>query len=130
MLGWIVMLAWYRRRARHLAGLLLVAWASLGAATAAPHHDDCHDAVCLTASAGHHDESSHRFEGPPASDDHPLHCVVCHWIRAFKPDWHSQAVQAVSAPDAVPVHVVFTVLPSAFPAAQPPLRSPPQAPRA
>lgn len=124
------MLTWYRTHARTLAGLLLVAWASLGAATAAPHHDDCHDAVCLAALQGPHDASLHRVGGPPDPDEYPLHCVVCHWIRAFKPDWHSEVIQAASTPDTVCVYAEPSVLPSTFPAAQPPLRSPPQAPRA
>ena len=123
-------MATFRLHARHIAALLLVAWASLAAASAAPHHDDCHDAVCLAAPSGHHDPSSHRFEGPVTPDEHPLHCVVCHWIRAFKPAWQSEVIQAASAPDAVPVHVEPFATPSAFPAAQPPLRSPPHAPRA
>jgi len=118
-------MATFRRHARSIAALLLVAWASLAAATAAPHHDDCHDTVCLTASAGHHDPASHRFEAPSTPDEHPLHCVVCHWIRAFKPAWQSEVIQAASTPDAVPVHVEPFATPSGYPAAQPPLRSPP-----
>lgn len=123
-------MAWYRARARSLAALLLVAWASLGAATAAPHHDDCHDAVCLTTPVETHDHSSHRLHSPPVPAEHPLHCVVCHWIRAFKPLWQSENAPAVTTPVAVAVHVVSTASPSAFPAAQPPLRAPPIAPHA
>lgn len=123
-------MAWYRFHARGLAALLLVAWASLAAATAAPHHDDCHDAVCLTDVSRHHDPSSHRVQGTSTPDDHSLHCVVCHWIRAFKPGWHSAALHTASMPDAVSVHVEPFAIPSVFPAAQPPLRSPPPAPLA
>jgi hypothetical protein len=123
-------MASFRLHARHVATLLLVAWASLAASTAAPHHDDCHDTVCLTAPAGHHDPTSHRFEGPSTPDEHPLHCVVCHWIRAFKPAGQSTAVQAASTPDVALVHVEPFATPSAFPAAQPPLRAPPLAPLA
>lgn len=121
------MLAWFRTQARPLAALLLAAWASLGAATAVPHHDDCHDVVCLTTVPGHHDPSAHRVEGPPAPDDHPLHCVVCHWIRAFKPHWQSEDAPAPSIPDAAIVHTPLVALRSAVAAAQPPLRAPPTA---
>jgi hypothetical protein len=121
------MLAWYRTRTRALASLLLVAMASLAAATSAPHADDCHETLCVT-SVVEHDAASHRFEGPPPPDEHPLHCVVCHWIRAFKPAAPATQSQTPPAPDDVLVHAPFVGTPAAFPAAQPPLRSPPTSP--
>ncbi len=121
------MLAWYRARTRGLAGLLLVAMASLAAATGAPHADDCHETLCVS-SVVEHDAASHRFEGPPAADDHHLHCVICHWIRAFKPAAQTAYSQTPPVPDDVLVHAPFVGTPAAFPAAQPPLRSPPPSP--
>jgi hypothetical protein len=127
VLGWTLMLAWYRDRARAVAGALLMTLASLAAATGTRHHDDCHDAVCLTAVVPH-DAASHSFEGPPVPDDHPLHCVICHWIRGFKPAAHAIHAGAPSIPDAALVHAPFVGTPASFPAAQPPLRSPPVPP--
>jgi hypothetical protein len=121
------MLAWYRARVRGLAALLLVSLATLGASTAAPHQDDCHDALCVS-SVVTHDPAAHSFEGPPAPDEHPLHCIVCHWIRAFKPSIEATSVSAASIPDVVLVHPEFFSTPGTFPAAQPPLRSPPASP--
>jgi hypothetical protein len=121
------MLAWYRARTRGLAGLLLVALASLAAATGAPHADDCHETLCVTAVV-EHDPEAHRVQGPPPPDDHPLHCVICHWIRAFKPALQPAQAQTPPVPDDVLVHPPFVGTPAAFPAAQPPLRSPPASP--
>jgi hypothetical protein len=121
------MLAWYRGGARAVASVLLVAFATLGAATAAPHHDDCHEAFCAS-SAVVHDPAAHSVQSPPEPDEHPLHCVVCHWIRAFKPAAASVQHAAPSIPDDVLVHAPFVGTPASFPAAQPPLRSPPVSP--
>jgi hypothetical protein len=121
------MLAWYRARARALAALLLVSLATLGASTAGRHDDDCHDALCV-ASVVAHDPAAHSFEGPPARDEHPLHCIICHWIRAFKPATDATYSSAAATPVVVPVHAEFFSTPATFPAAQPPLRSPPVSP--
>jgi hypothetical protein len=121
------MLAWYRLRSRALASVLLVGLSCLTAATGMRHHDDCHETVCVSA-AVHHNPADHSFEGPPAPDDHPLHCVVCHWIRAFKPVGQAVQSQTPSTADDVLVHAPFVGTPASFPAAQPPLRSPPATP--
>jgi hypothetical protein len=121
------MLRWYRARSRAVARLLLAALASLAAATAAPHADDCRDALCVADVVGH-EAADHSVEAPPAPDDHALHCIVCHWIRAFKPAIQSTTAAAPSIPDVVRVHPPFSGALSAFRAAQPPLRSPPSAP--
>ena len=121
------MLAWYRARTRSLASLLLVALASLAAATGAPHADDCHETLCITAVV-EHDPAAHQVQGKPPSDAHPLHCVICHWIRAFKPAAQTAYSQTPPVPDDVLVHAPFVGTPASFPAAQPPLRSPPAPP--
>lgn len=121
------MLAWYRTRARGLACLLLVALMSLGAASVARHDDDCHDTLCIT-SVVPHDASAHQVQAAVTPDDHQLHCIVCHWIRGFKPALESTRFLAPSIPDDVLVHLEFFSTPATFPAAQPPLRSPPVSP--
>jgi hypothetical protein len=121
------MLGWYRRQASALAAALLVAFMALGVANAAPHHDDCHDSLCVTSVAAHN-AADHRVEGPPQPDEHPLHCVLCHCIRAFKPAAVSAHREAPSIPDDAIVHAPFIGTPASFPAAQPPLRSPPASP--
>jgi hypothetical protein len=75
-----------------------------------------------------HDPATHSFEGPPAPNDEPLHCIICHWIRAFKPATEVTYSSAASVPDVVLVHAEFFSTPATFPAAQPPLRSPPVSP--
>ena len=124
------MLAEYRRSARRVAALLLTAFASLAGATAAPHRDDCHDAFCAVSAETHHNAADHAIEGPPPTGEAPLHCIVCHWIRAFNPLLQSAQAAAPSTPDVAIVHAPFTGTPATFPAAQPPLRSPPAAPAA
>jgi hypothetical protein len=121
------MLAWYRARARALAGLLLVSLVTLGGASVARHDDDCHDAICVTSDVAH-DPAAHSFRAAVTHDGHQLHCIVCHWIRGFKPVLEPTRFLAPSVPDDVLVHVEFFSTPATFPAAQPPLRSPPVSP--
>ena len=101
----------------------------MGGSQLVPHPDDCHDTLCLPA-AVEHDASAHRI-GAAAVDgqDQGLHCLVCDWIRGFRP--HAEiAFQPAPAPAAgVPTSInVFPVALSTR-AAQPPLRSPPLSPQ-
>jgi hypothetical protein len=105
----------------------LVTLASLAAATGAPHADDCHETLCIAAVV-EHDPAAHQVQSVPPADAHPLHCVICHWIRAFKPAAQTAYSQTPPIPDDVLVHAPFVGTPAAFPAAQPPLRSPPHSP--
>lgn len=120
------MLAWSRVKARAIGTLLFVSLATLGASTALPHPDDCHHA-CV-ASLLPHDPADHSIQGPSAPDQHPLHCIICHWIRTFRPDPERASFEVPSAPDAPAVHVETFAPATSFPAAQPPLRSPPAPP--
>jgi hypothetical protein len=120
-------LVWYRARAKALASLLLVSLMTLGGASVARHHDDCHDTICVT-SVVPHDPAAHSIGAAVTPDDHQLHCIVCHWIRGFKPALEYTRFLAPSVPDDVLVHVEFFSTPATFPAAQPPLRSPPISP--
>jgi hypothetical protein len=118
------MLRWFRLHASLLASTLLVALLALAGATAAPHAEDCHDA-CLPARV-EHDESAHRFEGvPDAADSHTLHCLVCHWVRAFRPHASARIATAVAADGGTIVHLDAVPVVRRTQVAQPPLRSPP-----
>jgi hypothetical protein len=116
-----------RRHLRALAATMLVSLSALGAWSTIAHGLDCHDAECLPAVVAH-DASAHAFNSPePPDGERELHCVLCHWTRAFSP-----GVQSVSAAP-VPVSRSLTI-PTAdasvvrmVAAVQPPLRAPPSA---
>jgi hypothetical protein len=120
------MLQWFRARAPRLAAALLVWSVTLGASAVA-HDDRCHGALCVVSVAPH-DASDHSIRTPAPADEHTQQCVVCQWTRLLRPSIdavrvfspHSDGNDRVSAD---PVRV-----PPVFPAAQPPLRSPPIAP--
>ena len=119
------MLHWFRTCARALAVLLLVSFGMLGVSSVV-HSDACHDG-CIVSLVPH-DPSHHSVRTPASGEGHTLHCVVCQWTRLPRP-----AIAAVHAfsphvdgDDRVPSDVVS--VPPVFPAAQPPLRSPPIAP--
>jgi hypothetical protein len=118
------MLQWFRARARSVGITALLSLVTLTAWSALPHQDDCSEAICAVNVA--HDPSAHAVGRADASHgDRPLHCVLCHWTRTFRPS--AQAAHplapAVDRAVRVLVHVVFA--PEAFLAAQPPLRAPP-----
>lgn len=120
------MLRWFRVRASQIAATLLVSVTALGGSLLAPHPIDCHDACAVAVT---HDASAHRVHANvPETEDHPLHCLVCHWARSFRPQTETRFVPAPAAQAGTRVHVVvFTVAP-ADQVAQPPLRSPPTPP--
>jgi hypothetical protein len=63
---------------------LTVLWSliALAALSASPHTIECADeADALVV----HDSSGHAIGAVRTTDD-PLHCVLCHWIRAFSAD--------------------------------------------
>ena len=42
-----------------------------------------------------HDAAAHRIGASAVdADSHPLHCVVCHWVRAFRPGVEARFVAA------------------------------------
>lgn len=121
------MLQWFRASARVLAAALLVSLATLGASSVVPHADDCHTEFC-GFDAVPHDPSQHSLDDASSGDEHPLHCVVCHWTRLHRP---SIDVVHQFAPASAPHPRVLTDAvagPLVFAAAQPPLRSPPDTP--
>lgn len=121
------MLQWFRARASCLALAALASMATVGAASVVPHEDDCHDAACRSI-AIEHDASDHRIGEAAAGDDHPLHCVVCHWVRAFRPPAEARIVSTLSAPAAISIPVQRFTTSAGAPVSQPPLRSPPSSP--
>lgn len=122
------MLQWFRIRAARVAATTLVWMFAVGGAAVAPHGDDCHDAAC-SAIIVEHDASAHRVGAPSAdADTHPLHCLVCHWVRAFRPRTEARFVSALASETGVRLPVQFFTITSRAPVAQPPLRSPPASP--
>src|SRR5688572_30456296 len=117
------MLRWFRHSASTIAATLLVAMAALGQASVVPHGDDCHEACA--AFAVEHDPSAHRFEAAPqaSADGHPLHCVVCHWARAFRPDTEVRFTHTVGAAAGSLVQLDSSPVVRPVIAAQPPLRA-------
>jgi hypothetical protein len=118
-------MSWFRNWAQRIAGTLLVSVVALGGSMAAPHLDDCHDVACAAFPVSH-DADAHAFRAAPETDAaHPLHCLVCHWARSFRPHTEVRFVSAPSVQAGIRAHVdSFTVARSAI-VAQPPLRSPP-----
>jgi hypothetical protein len=120
------MLRWFRVRRASLGAIALVSLATFGGSIVIPHGGECHD-HCVQAVE--HDPSAHRFQADTSVDhSHPLHCLVCHSARSFRPR-HDATFQpgAPSGEDSWRIHQKFFVLPAAALAAQPPLRSPPMA---
>jgi hypothetical protein len=119
------MLYWFRSRARAIAATLLLAFATLGASSALPHEDDCHGAACVTSVAPH-DPSAHSIQSASSTTaGHPMHCVLCHWTRLLRPSIEVVHRFAPAIEDDGRVQVEVVSVPPVFPAAQPPLRSPP-----
>ncbi len=121
------MLGWFRAHASRIAVTAIISLAALGVSAVSPHVDDCHDAGCRAVVD--HDASAHAFGAPPtATEAPPLHCLVCHLARSFRPRTEARIMPTPAAEAGTAVHVeVFTAAVSA-PAAQPPLRSPPSFP--
>ena len=120
------MLKWFRARARCTAVVVLASLSALGASLAGLHRADCHD-DCFAVVV--HDASAHQIGADsPNTDAPPLHCLVCHWARSFRPRSEAVFVAAPAAAAGIWINVeIFTAAPVA-PAAQPPLRSPPASP--
>ena len=122
------MLRWFRSTAPGIAGTLLLSLAALGVSFYAPHPADCHDADC-GAILVVHDASAHRLTANPSTaEPQPLHCLVCHWARSFRPRIEVRFITAPAAQAGVVVHIEYFTAAARARAAQPPLRSPPSSP--
>ena len=98
------MIRWFRTRSRPVAVALLWALVALAGLSASPHEIQCDDADGIAVA---HDPNGHAIGVPRATED-PLHCVLCHWIRAFSADGVRAArvvvaAEAQAAPTALPV---------------------------
>jgi hypothetical protein len=122
------MLQWFRDRAARVA-LGTLAWMiAVGGAAVAPHANDCHEAACHAVIV-EHDASAHRVGAPSVDADiHPLHCLVCHWVRAFRPQTEARFVSTLAAEAGMRIPVQFVAIANRASFAQPPLRSPPASP--
>jgi hypothetical protein len=122
------MLQWFRARATHVAAATLVWMVVVGGAAVAPHENDCHDAACRAVIV-EHDASAHRVGAPSVEDDtHPLHCLVCHWVRAFRPWMEARFVSTLASEAGMRIPPQFVAVSSRASFAQPSLRSPPSSP--
>jgi hypothetical protein len=122
------MLQWFRVRAARVAAVTLIWMIAVGGTAVAPHEDDCHDAACRAVIV-EHDASAHRIGGPSVdADGHPLHCLVCHWVRAFRPRTEARFVSAIASEAGVRLPVHGVVISRRAASARPPLRSPPASP--
>jgi hypothetical protein len=122
------MLSWFRSTASGVAATLLMSLATLGVSLYAPHPVDCHDAECGTILVAH-DASAHRVgANTSTADTHPLHCLVCHWARSFRPHITTTFVATPAAYAGIRLHFDFIPVARNTQVAQPPLRSPPSSP--
>ena len=101
------MIRWLRTRSRPVAFALLWSLTALAALSATPHQIECGDEDGVVA---FHDAGGHGIGAVRTTDD-PLHCVLCHWIRAFSADGirapriaivHTQAQASLPVPVETP----------------------------
>jgi hypothetical protein len=115
------MLGWCRARGRAVAAAVFVL---LSATTVANHgvggHDD-HGSALIA-----HDASAHAFtDGTTSPGGEALHCVLCHLTRTARPTVEVAHHAPAHGDLTLPVRRPGRVVPAHFPAAEPPLRSPP-----
>jgi hypothetical protein len=116
------MLHWFRLRASLIASLAVAGLVTAGGAAIVPHQDDCHDGPCAFVQ---HDPSAHRITAPTGDSADPLHCLACHWARAFRLRTEARTLPAPVVKTGEIVHFEYFPVPAAATAGQPPLRSPP-----
>jgi len=126
------MLEWIRTRSARVAAALLLSLLTASLSQAMPAHADTgHDdhALAIGRSTVPHSESDHELRANVPSDAaHPLHCLVCHWARAFRP-LASPSAEIAPTVEAR-YHVRRAVVPAPRSVAPPQLslRSPPASP--
>ena len=102
------------------AALLLTSFSS------AIHACDDHDSDCASPSVAAPDGSAPTVSASESTTDgQPVHCLVCHLSRSFRPRGETTLV---SAPAVTPRPLRFVdtaLIIRNFPVSQPPLRSPP-----
>jgi len=122
------MLHQIRHHLRALAAAVLVSLSALGAWSTFAHGLDCFDHDDAVVAVVVHDASAHVFShAAPADEDRPIHCVLCHWMRAFGPSVQSVAATPSTVNRTFAIPVDDATVPRLIAAAQPPLRAPPSA---
>jgi hypothetical protein len=119
------MLHWFRARASSIAAIAGVALTAAIGSSIAPHQDDCHDAACAVVQ---HDASAHSIGAPTQPGAEPIHCLVCHWARSFRPHTEARGLITPASEPGITLHVEYFTAAAGAPVAQPPLRSPPSSP--
>ena len=130
------MLGWVRNRLAGVAALLLLSLLTASASEAMPSHAEAgHDDHGLagvrpsTLAAEPHSEADHDLRANVPSDAaHPLHCLVCHWARAFRPLASPSAEVAPTLEARYHVHLSVIPTPRGVAPPQLSLRSPPASP--
>lgn len=129
------MLRWVRNQSANIAAVLLLSLLTASASEALPSHaeagHDDHDlaGVGLSFAAGPHEETDHELRANVPSDAaHPLHCLVCHWARAFRPLASPSAEIAPTVEARYHVHLSVIPTPRGVAPPQLSLRSPPASP--
>lgn len=108
--------------------MVLVSLSAVGGWSVFAHELDHHDADHLPGVVVH-DASAHVFTdaGLPAGE-RPVHCVLCHWTRAFGPGLESVSLGQSLASRTLAAHAADDGLVHRVASVQPPLRAPPAAP--
>jgi hypothetical protein len=115
---------WVRTGRRWLAAVALVSLSCAGVWSSVAHAGDCHDGEALVAVV--HDASAHAFRGATSTAGaHPLHCVLCHTARVLRPTADPIHAFVPVATGGLRSRVFDAFVTQVFPAAHPPLRSPP-----
>ncbi len=117
---------WFRAQTARIAAVTIVWMALVGALAIVPHDDDSHDTYAFAVT---HDHSAHRVEAAGSDvDSHPLHCLVCHWVRAFRPRTEARTASLPAADAGISLPLELFSISATAPVSQPPLRSPPSSP--
>jgi hypothetical protein len=126
------MLEWLRNRSARVAAALLLSLLTASLSQAMPAHADAgHDDHALAGgrSTVPHNESDHELRANVPSDAaHPLHCLVCHWARAFRPLATPSAEVAPTFESRFHVQRAVLAAPRSVAPPQLSLRSPPASP--
>lgn len=114
---------WFRAHTARIAAVTMVSMAIVGASAVVPHDDDSHDTYAFAVA---HDHSAHRVEAAGSdAGSHPLHCLVCHWARSFRPRTEVRIVSLPATAAGISLPLELFSISAADQVSQPPLRSPP-----
>src|SRR5215216_820253 len=80
----MLLLQWFRGRAGSITTAVLWSLVTVSAWSTAAHGGDCYDDSGAVIAAGH-DAAAHRVSAE-STQARPLHCLLCHWTRAFRAD--------------------------------------------